>query len=169
MCNGTAVWSATLSNCRSDGSPAKSGSNTVGSPTFASSPPEVHQRPRELRWDAGRDFRHVGTPSGSGAVDSVALALPEDRGALRVRRREQPRGGGLRNGGRTPAGGASPVSGLEKRQCHPRGPSCSGRSSPRRSGDRPPPRALRVRRAGLPGSALASGLSLPMRVVTMRW
>lgn len=56
-------------------------------------------------WDAGRDFRRVGTASGSGGVLGGARDFPEDGGAARVRRRAQPTGGGLGDGGRAPAGG----------------------------------------------------------------
>lgn len=55
--------------------------------------------------DAGRNFRCVRTASGSGGVLGSARAFPEDDGATRVRRRAQPRGGGLGDGGRAPAGG----------------------------------------------------------------
>lgn len=144
MCNGAAVRSATLSNCRSDSSPANLGSK--------------HCSLADLRL-----FTSGGAPEIPGAALGCWAGLPARRDSVRVRRCERCRPGLCR--GRPGSEGEEaratkrrraperrphpcrrriPVSGLGKRQRHPRGPSCSGRASPRRAGDRPPLRCARA-------------------------
>lgn len=138
MCNGAAVRSATLSNCRSDRSPANLGSK--------------HCSLADLCL-----FTSGGAPETPGAALGRWAGLPARRDSVRVRRCERCRPG-LSRGRRGSEGEEAratkrqrarerrprpcrrriPVSGLGKRQRHPRGPSGSGRASPRRAGDRPP-------------------------------
>lgn len=104
MCNGAAMRGSILSNYRSNGSFDHLG--CIGcSAACKPGPLPFWRRTPGARVDAGRDFRYIGTPSGSDAVHRDASAFLEDAVAARVRRPAQPRGGGLGNGGRTPAGG----------------------------------------------------------------